>query len=61
MSVFVAARRVGASVEVAYLIQVLAAVLAAAVVTVVWLRNAPAGIENEVVLLGACLATLGPL
>ena len=42
-------RRTGASVEVAYLIQVRAVVLAAAAVTVIWLRNTPAGIKNAVV------------
>ena len=57
VSVFVAARRLGAPVEVAYLIQVVAGALACIAVAIVWLRDAPAGIKNAVLLLGTCLAT----
>jgi len=57
VSVFVAARRLGASVETAYLVQGIAAVLAGIAVGLVWFRNSPAGVKNAVVLLGTCLAT----
>lgn len=57
VSVFVAARRLGASVELAYAVQAFAGVLACIAVAIVWLRDAPSGIKNAVLLLGTCLAT----
>lgn len=57
VSVFVMARRFGASIEVAYAVQALTGVLAAAAVAWVWLRDEPANLRNAVLLLGTCLAT----
>jgi hypothetical protein len=57
VSVFVAARRLGASIETAYVIQGLCGAAAAASVAVVWFRNSSANIKNAVLLLGTCLAT----
>ena len=57
VSVFVAARRLGSSVEAAYLIQVVAGVLSCVAVALVWRRDAPAGLKNAVLLLGTCFAT----
>lgn len=57
VSVFVAARRLGAPVETAYLVQVMAGALAAVGVVLVWFRDAPAGIKNAVLVLSTCLAT----
>lgn len=57
VSVFVAARRLGASVEAAYVVQAASAALAGVAVAVVWFRDAPAGIRNAVLVLGTCLAT----
>lgn len=57
VSVFVAARRLGAPVDVAYAMQALAAVFAAIAVALVWWRNASAHLRNAVLLLGTCLAT----
>ncbi len=56
VSVFVAARRLGASVESAYVIQAIAGGLACIAVAWVWFRNTPAGIKYAVLLLGTCLA-----
>jgi hypothetical protein len=57
VSVFVAARRLNASVETAYAVQAISGVLAGIAVAIVWLRDTPAGIKNAVLLLGTCLAT----
>lgn len=57
VSVFVAARRLGAPVEIAYLIQIVSGVLACAAVAWVWWGRAPAGVKNAVLVLGTCLAT----
>ncbi len=57
VSVFVGARRLGAPVEAAYLIQAVAAALACIAVAWVWFGDAPAGVKNAVLVLGTCLAT----
>ncbi|MBI4365945.1 MAG: DUF2029 domain-containing protein, partial [Deltaproteobacteria bacterium] len=57
VSVFVAARRLGAPVEAAYAIQAVAGAIACLAVALIWLRDAPAGIKNAVLVLGTCLAT----
>lgn len=57
VSVFVAARRLGATTEIAYLVQGTAAMLACLAVALVWSRDLPAGIKNAVLVLSTCLAT----
>ncbi|HEX3439026.1 MAG TPA: hypothetical protein VHT93_01660, partial [Pseudolabrys sp.] len=57
VSVFVAARLLGASVETAYVVQAFTGLIACAAVAVVWWRAVPAGIKNAVLVLGTCLAT----
>ena len=57
LSVFVAARRLGAGVQAAYVVQAVAGALAAIAVAAVWFRDAPPGIRNAVLVLGTCLAT----
>jgi arabinofuranan 3-O-arabinosyltransferase len=57
LSVFVAARRLGADVTAAYIIQAVAAAIAALVVAVLWFRDASFGIRNAALVLGTCLAT----
>jgi hypothetical protein len=57
MSVFVVARRLGADVTTAYVVQAAFALAAAAVVAVLWLRDAPASIRNAALVLGTCIAT----
>jgi arabinofuranan 3-O-arabinosyltransferase len=57
VSVFVAARRLGAPVEAAYAIQAIAGALACVAVAWVWFGDAPAGVKNAVLVLGTCLAT----
>ena len=57
VSVFVTARRLGADVTTAYVIQALAAGLAGIAVAVVWFRGASLGVRNAVLVLGTCLAT----
>jgi hypothetical protein len=57
VSVFVAARPLGASVETAYIIQAAFALVACAAVAAVWFKDAPAGIRNAVLLLAICFAT----
>lgn len=56
-SVFVAARRLGAGVPLAYGIQACVGAAAAAVIAALWYRDAPAGMRNAALLLGTCLAT----
>jgi hypothetical protein len=57
VSVFVAARQVGVSVEAAYIVQGAFALAACAAVAAVWFKNASAGIRNAVLLLAICFAT----
>jgi hypothetical protein len=57
ISVFVAARRLGADVQTAYWVQAIVAGFAAIAVAVVWFRDAPFGIRNATLVLGTCLAT----
>jgi hypothetical protein len=57
VSVFVAARPLGASIEAAYVIQSAFALMACVGVALVWFKDAPAGIKYAVLLLGTCLAT----
>jgi|SRR5665213_105301 len=57
VSVFVATRRLGLSVEAAYVVQAISALLTCAAVGWVWLREPRAGVRNAVLLLGTCLAT----
>jgi arabinofuranan 3-O-arabinosyltransferase len=57
LSVFVAARRLGADVSTAYLVQAVAGAIAALAVAAVWLRDASFGVRNAVLILGTCLAT----
>lgn len=57
VSVFVTARRLGASVSTAYAVQAATGAIAALVVAAVWLRSSSAGIRNATLLLGTCLAT----
>lgn len=57
VSVFVGARRLGAPVEAAYVIQAAAGALACIAVAWVWFGEAPAGVKNAVLVLGTCLAT----
>jgi arabinofuranan 3-O-arabinosyltransferase len=56
VSVFVAARRLGADVPVAYVVQAVTAAVAALVVAAVWFGSASFGIRNAILLLGSCLA-----
>ena len=57
MSVFVAARHLGASVAVAYALQGGCALLAVYFVARSWLRDDPACIRNAMVVVGTCLLT----
>jgi len=57
LSVFVAARRLGADVPTAYAVQAVACGLAALAVAAVWYRDASSGVRNAMLLLGTCLAT----
>jgi arabinofuranan 3-O-arabinosyltransferase len=57
VSLFVAARQLGASVEAAYIIQAAFALAACAAVAAVWFKDAPAGLRNAVLLLATCFAT----
>jgi arabinofuranan 3-O-arabinosyltransferase len=57
VSVFVGARRLGAPVAAAYVVQTVAAALACIAVAWVWFGDAPAGVKNAVLVLGTCLAT----
>jgi len=57
VSVFVAARPLGASIETAYIVQAAFAAMACAAVAAVWFKDAPAGIRNAVLLLATCFAT----
>jgi arabinofuranan 3-O-arabinosyltransferase len=57
LSVFVFARRLGADVPVAYAVQALAALVAAATVVLGWRRACPQPAKNALLVLGTCLAT----
>jgi hypothetical protein len=57
VSVFVAARPLGASVETAYIIQAVCGLAACAAAVAVWFKETPAGIRNAVLLLATCFAT----
>jgi arabinofuranan 3-O-arabinosyltransferase len=57
LSVFVAARRLGADIQTAYIIQAIVAGIVAIAVVAVWFRDASAGIRNAALILGTCLTT----
>jgi hypothetical protein len=57
LSVFVFARRLGASVGTAYTLQAIFAGFAALFVARSWWRNEPAHLRNAMVIVGTCLAT----
>ena len=57
LSVFVAVRRLGAGVPLAYAVQLAVAVAAAGIVAAVWYRTAPQPAKNALLVLGTCLAT----
>jgi hypothetical protein len=57
VSVFVMARRFGADVPTAYLVQSIVGGIAAAAVAAVWFRGASFGFRNATLILGTCLAT----
>lgn len=57
VSVFGAARLLGADVQLAYVVQAGAALIAAAVVVLAWFRGAPASIRYASLVLGTLLAT----
>jgi arabinofuranan 3-O-arabinosyltransferase len=57
LSVFVAARRLGADVSTAYLVQAVFAAVAALAVALLWFRDASFGVRNATLVLGTCLAT----
>src|SRR5947209_9307424 len=57
VSVFMAASRLGLGVSAAYAVQIAAAMIAAALVALAWLKDAPAPARNAAVLIGVLLAT----
>jgi hypothetical protein len=57
VSVFVAVRPLGASVEIAYILQAIFALAACGAVAAVWFKDTPAAMRNAVLLLGTCVAT----
>jgi arabinofuranan 3-O-arabinosyltransferase len=57
LSVFVAARRLGADVPTAYAAQAVIALLVAGVVALAWWRDSPLAAKNAALVLGSCLAT----
>ncbi len=57
VSVFVTARRLGAPVETAYVIQATSGLLACTAVASIWFRDTSAGIRNAVLVLGTFMAT----
>jgi hypothetical protein len=57
VSVFGAARLLGADVPTAYVVQAVAGALAGLAVAAVWFRDASFGVRNAVLVLGTCLAT----
>lgn len=57
LSVFVAVRRFGAGVPLAYAAQLVVALAASGLVAVVWYRTVPQSAKNALLVLGTCLAT----
>jgi len=57
VSMFVAARRLGASVPAAHIVQAVSGMMACFVVAVVWFRDTPASLRNAVLVLATCFAT----
>ncbi len=57
LSVFVAARRLGADLPVAYAAQAVAAAIGFFAVAIIWYRGASFGVRNATLVLGTCLAT----
>jgi hypothetical protein len=57
MSMFVFARHIGASVQAAYAVQAVFAMVAVIVVARSWWREDPAPIRNALVVMGTCLVT----
>ena len=57
ISVFTAARSLGASAATAYWVQGAFGAFACLAVAIVWFKQTPAALKNAVLLLGACLAT----
>lgn len=57
ISLFVFARRLGADVPTAYLVQIIAGLTAAAAVAVAWFRDAPLPVRGALLVLGTFLAT----
>lgn len=57
LSVFIAARQLGAGVAASYAIQGAVALCIAAVVAVGWWRDGPSAAKNALLVLGTCLAT----
>jgi arabinofuranan 3-O-arabinosyltransferase len=57
LSVFAAARRLGADAQAAYIVQALVGAFAALAVVALWFRDATSGIRNAALILGTCLAT----
>jgi hypothetical protein len=57
VSVFVFARRLGAGVEFAYAIQIVAGLSAAVVVALAWFRDKPAPLRYSLLVIGSWLAT----
>lgn len=57
VSVFVAARRLGATVDQAYAVQAVAGVIAAVVVALAWRRDQPMPLKAAVLLIATCFAT----
>ena len=57
ISVFIAARSLGASAEIAYWVQGVFGAFACLAVAIVWFKQTPAALKNAVLLLGACLVT----
>ena len=57
VSVFIFARRLGADVQTAYIMQAVFAAFAAIIVLRSWWRDDPAPIRNALVIMGTCLTT----
>jgi arabinofuranan 3-O-arabinosyltransferase len=56
VSVFIALRKLGADVPLAYLIQACVALPVAAAVAVAWWRDVPENLRNALLIVGTCLA-----
>lgn len=57
LSVFIAARQLGAGVTTAYAAQAIVAIAVVLVVAIAWVRDAPQPAKNVMLVLGTCLAT----